>query len=72
MQYPVLQSLKSECIAFLEDVAPLLHICLHITALLSKSASTHIILHDLLLIDVTESNMHIPSKTMQGRDVVLS
>ncbi len=36
MQYLVLQGLKSECIAFLEDVAPLLHICLHITALVSK------------------------------------
>ena len=72
MQYLVLQGLKSECIAFLKDVAPLLHICLHITPLLTKSATTRIIMHALLLNDITESNIHIPSKTMHGCDAVLS
>lgn len=71
VQYLVLQSLKSECIAFLEDMAPLLHICLRITALLTKSASIHIILH-ALLVDMTESVMHTRSKTMHGCEVVLS
>ncbi len=68
----MLQGLKSECIAFLEDVAPLLHICLHITPLLTKAASTHVISHALLLIDMTESNMHMPSKTMNVCGFVLS
>jgi len=70
VQYLVLQGLKSECIAFLKDVAPLLHICLHIT--ITKSPTTHSILHALLLIDMTQSVMHMTSKTMHGCEVILS